>query len=132
RTGIPESAPWQHTNERRRAARERQRSGAALGAEEEALTRLTIVDLFVEPEIRRRIFLVFLCSLTTTLAWWGISTWVPLYIGSVAATAGLPAASWQSYAGLAYNFAAICGYASFGFLADRFGRKPVTMVYFAL
>ena len=132
RTGIPESAPWQHTNERRRAARERQRSGAALGAEEEALTRLTIVDLFVEPEIRRRAVLVFLCSLTTTLAWWGISTWVPPYIGSVAAAASLPAQQWASYGALAYNFGAIIGYAGFGFFADWLGRKPVTMFFFAL
>src|SRR5262249_32544003 len=30
------------------------------------------------------------------------------------------------------NGAAIIGYAGFGFLADVFGRKPVTMAYFAL
>jgi MFS family permease len=71
-------------------------------------------------------------SLTTTLAWWGISTWVPPYVGSVAAKAGLPAQQWASYAALSYNFAAIIGYASFGFIADRFGRKPVTMAFFAM
>ena len=32
---------------------------------------------------------------------------------------------------MAYNFGAILGYASLGFLADRFGRKPITMLYFA-
>ena len=37
-----------------------------------------------------------------------------------------------SYAGMIYNFGAIIGYASLGFLADRFGRKPVTLVFFAL
>jgi MFS family permease len=132
RTGIPESAPWERANALRRDAVKRQASGLALAAEERALTRFTVVDLFTEPEIRRRAILVFLCSLTTTLAWWGISTWVPPYIGSVAAAAALPAQQWASYAGLAYNFAAIIGYASFGFLADRFGRKPVTMIFFAL
>src|SRR5437588_10097818 len=132
RTGIPESAPWERANALRRNAAKRQASGAALTAEEQALTRFTVVDLFVEPEIRRRALLVFLCSLTTTLAWWGISTWVPPYVGSAAAAAGLPAQQWLSYAGLAYNFGAIIGYASFGFLADRFGRKPVTMVFFAM
>ena len=29
-------------------------------------------------------------SLTTTLAWWGISSWVPPYVASVAAKSGLP------------------------------------------
>ena len=70
-------------------------------------------------------------SLTTTLAWWGISTWVPPYVGSVAAKAGLPPQQWASYAGMTYNLGAVAGYASFGFLADRFGRKPVTMLFFA-
>jgi MFS family permease len=132
RFGIPESAPWQRANEQRQAARERQKGGAQLGLEEQALTRFTIVELFSDPEIRRRTILAFMCSLTTTLAWWGISTWVPPYIGSVAAKAGLPAQQWASYAGLVYNAGAIIGYAGFGFLADRFGRKPVTMVFFAM
>jgi MFS family permease len=132
RTGIPESEPWERTNESRRRANERQSSGATLGAEEQALTRFTLTDLFVDPQNRARALLVFLMSLTTTLAWWGISTWVPPYIGSVAAKAGLPPQQWASYAGMTYNLGAIAGYASFGFLADRFGRKPVTMLFFAM
>src|SRR5262249_35741996 len=31
-----------------------------------------------------------------------------------------------------YNFGAVIGYAGLGFLADRFGRKPVTLAFFAL
>jgi MFS family permease len=132
RTGIPESQPWERTNESRRRARARRQAGATLGEEEQALTRFTLMELFVDPQNRRRAVLVFLLSLTTTLAWWGISTWVPPYIGSVAAKASLPAQQWASYAGMTYNFGAIIGYASFGFLADRFGRKPVTMLFFAM
>ena len=132
RTGIPESEPWERSNAQRRAARQRQSAGATLSAEEQALTRFTVIDLFVDPEIRRRTILVFLLSLTTTLAWWGISTWVPPYVGSVATKAGLPAQQWASYAAMAYNFAAIVGYASFGFFADALGRKPVTFVFYAL
>jgi MFS family permease len=132
RTGIPESQPWERTHESRRLARARQLEGVGLNEEEQALTRFTLVDLFVDPQNRRRAVLVFLLSLTTTLAWWGISTWVPPYIGSVAAKAGLPPQQWASYAGMTYNLGAILGYASFGFLADRFGRKPVAMAFFAM
>jgi MFS family permease len=132
RTGIPESQPWERTDESRRLARARQLGGASLGAEEQALTRFTLVELFVDPQNRRHAVLVFLLSLTTTLAWWGISTWVPPYIGSVAGKAGLPPQQWASYAGMTYNAGAILGYASFGFLADRFGRKPITMLFFAM
>jgi MFS family permease len=132
RAAIPESPLWERANERRQAALDRQRSGAALGAEDAALTRFTLADLFAEPEARRRTIIVFLLSLTTTLAWWGISTWVPPYIASVAGRAGLPGPQWSSYAGMAYTVGSIVGYASFGFLADAFGRKPVTIVYIAL
>jgi MFS family permease len=132
RRGIPESSLWEASDQRRRSALERQRSGAALDPGEHALTRFTLVDLFAEPEVRRRTIFAFLMSLTTTLAWWGISTWVPPYVGSVAAKAGLPAQQWASYAGMAYNFGAILGYAGFGFIADRYGRKPVTALFFLM
>jgi len=131
RTSIDESQPWQQVDAMRRQAQARKQSGAALSAEDRALTRFTVADLFAEPETRRRTILVFLMSLTTTLAWWGISTWVPPYVASVAAKANLPAQQWASYAGMAYNFGAILGYISLGFLADRFGRKPIAMLYFA-
>src|ERR1700736_1052324 len=132
RRGIPESSLWETSDRHRRTALERKRSGAALDAGEHALTRFTLVDLFAEPEVRRRTIFAFLMSLTTTLAWWGISTWVPPYIGSVAAKTGLPPQQWASYAGMTYNLGAILGYASFAFLADRFGRKPVAMAFFAM
>jgi MFS family permease len=132
RTAIPESPMWEKTDARRRAATERKRSGAMLSAEDQALARFTMADLFAHPEIRRRTIVVFLMSLTTTLAWWGISTWVPPYVASVATKAGLPGQQWASYAAMAYNAGAILGYASLGFLADRFGRKPVTMTFFAM
>src|SRR5215472_12204964 len=106
RTAIPESAKWERIDERRRAARAQQRSGAPLAPDEHALTRFTITDLFSDPEVRRRTFVALLLSLTTTLAWWGISTWVPPYVGALAAKANLPAQTWSAYAGMAYNFGA--------------------------
>jgi len=131
RTSIEESPAWQKVDASRREAQARKDKGAVLSASEQALTRFTVADLFAEPQSRRRTILVFLMSLTTTLAWWGISSWVPPYIASVAAKANLPPQQWASYAGMAYNFGAILGYAGLGFLADRFGRKPVVMLYFA-
>ena len=109
RSCIPESQPWERTDASRQAAIERQKSGASLDAEQKALTRFTLAELFVDPENRRHAILAFLLSLTTTLAWWGISTWVPPYIGSVAAKAGLPAQQWASYAGMTYNLGAKIG-----------------------
>src|SRR5215470_9253720 len=84
RRAIPESERWERVNDERQAALARKRTGSALGAQDAALARFTMADLFVDPEIRRRIVLTFLMSLATTFAFWGISTWIPPYIGSVA------------------------------------------------
>ncbi len=129
RRAIPESERWERVNDQRQAAIERKRSGASLGAQDEALARFTVADLFAEPEMRRRVILAFVMSLATTFAFWGISAWIPPYIGAVAAKAGLSNQAWQSYAGMALNGSAILGYVGFGFLADAYGRKPVTIFY---
>jgi MFS family permease len=131
RTGIPESEKWEHSNEKRKSAHARKKRGAAMSEEDHALTRFTFADLFADPEIRRRTIIVFLMSLTTTVAWWGISTWVPPFVAAAAGKAGLPPQTWASYAGMSYNIGAICGYIGLGFFADNFGRKPVVMIFFA-
>jgi len=132
RRGIPESPRWEQANLRRQAVLERKRSGVLLQEHERALTRFTLLELFAEPEVRRRTLIAFAMSLATTLAWWGISAWLPPYVASVAAKAGLSGPQWASFAGMAYNIGAIAGYISLGFLADAYGRKPVTLFYFAL
>jgi MFS family permease len=131
RTGIPESEKWHHSNEKRKSAKSRKKSGAKLSEEDHALTRFTFADLFADPQTRKITIIVFLMSMTTTVAWWGISTWVPPFIAAAAGKAGLPAQTWASYAGMSYNIGAICGYIGLGFFADNFGRKPVVMIFFA-
>jgi MFS family permease len=58
-----------------------------------------------------------------------ISSWIPPYIGSVAAKAGLPAPQWASFTSMAYNIGSIISYVGFGFLADVHGRKPVSSCF---
>jgi MFS family permease len=130
RRAIPESALWEHVNGQRRVASERKRSGAALQEHEQALARFTLVDVFHEPEVRRRTLIAFLMSLATTFGFWGISTWVPPYVASIAASASLPGPQWAGFAGMAYNAGAVGGYILFGVLADIWGRRPTTMLYF--
>jgi MFS family permease len=129
RRSIPESERWERVNTRRRAAVERKRSGAALGAEERALVRITLVDLFAHWEIGRRVLLACVMSLATTFAFWGIGAWIPPFVAAAAIKAGLNGQQWASYAGMANTAASVIGYAAFGFLADAFGRKPVTIFY---
>ncbi|MBI1201290.1 MAG: MFS transporter [Rhodopseudomonas sp.] len=132
RRSIPESHLWEKSNEKRQAALAHKRAGNTLDSSDEKLARFTLVDLFSEPTIRRQTIVVFLMSLTTTVGFWGISTWVPPFIGGLAAKSGLVPAQWASYAGMSYTVGSILGYISLGFLADAFGRKPVTLAYMVL
>lgn len=132
RSAIPESEQWQRTQRDRRDAVERKRTGTQLDERDEALVRFTLVDLFAVPELRRRTLIAVLMSLSTTLGWYGVSSWVTPYIASVAVHAGLPASRWASYAGMAYNAGAIAGYIGLGFLSDAYGRKRTTFLFFAM
>ncbi|HTZ01612.1 MAG TPA: MFS transporter [Xanthobacteraceae bacterium] len=128
RYAIPESPLWQRANERRREAKRLQSSSA----QERSLTRFTLAELFVEPETRRRTIIALLTATASATGFWAISSWVPPFAGSLAAKAGLVAPQWASFTGMAYTAGTIVGYVGFGFLADAFGRKPITLLFMAL
>lgn len=132
RRAVPESAVWQQADAMRRTALERRRGGETLHGSDEKLARFTLFDLFSTAAMRRQTIVVFLMSLTTTVGFWGISTWVPPFVGGVAAASGLPAEQWASYAGMAYTAGSVAGYVTLGFLADAYGRKPVTIAFYAM
>src|SRR6478736_3904629 len=132
RRNIPESPRWEESNRRRRAAYNLRRQGAALEGEDAALVRFTLVDLFAEAAVRSRLFLTFVMSLSVTIGYWGVSTFVPASVGTVAAAEGLPAQRYAALVGLVQNIGALIGFATFGFLADTFGRKPTTILYYVM
>jgi MFS family permease len=132
RKSIPESTLWEEESKRRRVVAERERRGEAISADEQALTRFTLTELFAEPEIRRRTIVGLTMATASAVGFWAISTWVPPFGGAMAAKTGLPAAQWASYTGMSFTAGTIVGYVAFGFFADVFGRKPITMLYFAL
>src|SRR5499427_1266019 len=94
RRNIPESPQWEASNKRRRAAQDLRRQGAPLAGEDVALVRFTLVDMFAEPAVRTRLILTFVMSLSVTIGYWGVSSFVPSYVGSVATAAGLAAQRW--------------------------------------
>jgi MFS family permease len=132
RRNIPESPRWEASNKRRRAAYDLRRQGASLDGENAALVRFTLVDMFAERAVRSRLLLTFVMSLSVTIGYWGVSSFVPSYVGSVAAAAGLPAPRWAALAGLVQNIGALCGFVCFGFLADAWGRKPTTTLFYLM
>jgi MFS family permease len=133
RTSVPESTLWAAAAERRKAARERAASGQALSYEEAGLVRFTMAHVLATPELRRRLIMLILMSLSTIVGWWAVSTWVPQFGASLAAAAGQnPGQAGQVAAttALAYNLGGILGYLALGFMGDAFGRKPSTFVFF--
>src|SRR5262245_42138598 len=115
RRRIDEPETWTASDRRRREAVARQKLGERLDDPSRHLTRFTLSDLLSDRATRRLLLPALLMSTTTTLAWWGISSWVPPFVASLAATSGLPAERWASLAGMSYNVGAVCGYVAFGF-----------------
>jgi MFS family permease len=103
-----------------------------LQGEDAAIVRFTLVDMFAEPAVRSRLILTFVMSLSVTIGYWGVSSFVPSYVGSVATAAGLAAQRWVGLAGLVQNIGALIGFISFGFLADAVGRRPTTFLYYLM
>ncbi len=132
RRGMPESARWEQASERRRTAQAQARSGGALERETAALTRFTVVDMFADRSVRKRLIPAFLMMLSVTFGFWGVATFVPTYVGTVATKAGLSAPYYSAIAGLLGTGVAIFGFISLGFLADAIGRKPTAMLWYAM
>lgn len=132
RRAIPESALWETANDQRRMAIERKRSGGATSPEDRAMSRFTLAELFTDPSCRRNTIIALLMATASAVGFWAISSWVPPYVGSVAARIGLPGPKWASYTGMTFTLGTIVGYVGFGFLADAYGRKPITLAFFAL
>jgi MFS family permease len=130
RTGVREPDLWVDADQRRRAARERAARGDALHPDDHGLTRFTMHAVLATPALRRRLGMLLLMSLSCVVGWWATSTWIPQYAGQNAARAGLDAQQWAGLTGLIYNVGAIAGYLVLGVLADVWGRKPATWLFY--
>ena len=117
RRGVDEPDAWIEADRKRRATPH--------------LTRFPLATLLADPHTRSLTVIAFLMATATTLGWWGISSWIPPYVASVAAAQGLPPARWIGLAGMAYNVGGVIGYLLVGFCADAWGRKPVVIAWFA-
>jgi MFS family permease len=132
RRSIPESPRWERSNERRAEARDLRRRGVAMVGEHAALTRFTLVDLFADRAVRRPLVCAFLMILSVTFGFWGVATFIPTYVGSIATKTGLPAAEWAGLASLVFTVGGVVGSVGLGFLADAIGRKAVTMLFYLM
>lgn len=71
-----------------------------------------------------------LMNAATMFAWWGLNLWIPSYLALPAAEGGvgLGTVTMTRFI-IAMQVGMWFGYVTFGFISDRFGRKPTYVVY---
>jgi MFS family permease len=81
-------------------------------------------EMFSEPFVKRTVIATLLAS-SVLVAYWGVMTWLPAFLASPVSEGGggltlTKSASWL----IVLQVGAFLGYISFGWIADRFGRRP--------
>jgi len=111
RRGIADPAGWNAATAPRRTI------AGALGA------------LFGPPVRRTVVLMALLCS-TVLFGYWGLFTWLPAYLSTPVQRGGAGLSVVRSSAWIIpLQIGAFFGYVSFGFLADRFGRRPAFLTF---
>jgi MFS family permease len=88
-----------------------------------------MLDLF-RPPLAQKTWIASALATSVLLGYWGLFTWLPSFLSSPKAAGG---AGLGIVGGSAWMFAvqggALAGYLAFGWLADRFGRRPAFLFY---
>jgi MFS family permease len=92
-------------------------------------TRIGIAQIF-QGQLLRITLIASLLGSTLLFAYWGLFTWVPAYLASPVERGGagmgiVRSTSWI----IPMQLGAFLGYITFGFLADRFGRRPTFLAF---
>lgn len=89
-------------------------------------SRITSVPL-------RIVVVLTLMNAATMFAWWGLNLWVPSYLSLPVAQGGIGlSTTTMSMFVVAMQVGMWLGYVTFGFISDRFGRKPTYVTYLVL
>jgi len=129
RQSVDEPALWITANCSRREAQKRIEMGTVSPRDHE-LVEFTLTRLLRDPDLRRRIGLLLLMSITSVAGWWSASTWLPQYAAQLSTDAGQQVPLSPSLVGLVFSLGSIAGFLVLGIAADVLGRKPTTWLYY--
>lgn len=90
----------------------------------------TTINVLLRAPYLRNTALAILLSSFLMFAYWGLFNWVPAYLASPVASGGagmsiVKSTSWI----IPMQIGAFFGYVTFGFFADRFGRRPSFLIF---
>ena len=81
-------------------------------------------------QYRRRVFLATLVASSVLVAYWGVTSWLPAFLATPVAQGGAGLTVTKSAAWLiVLQLGAFLGYISFGWIADRIGRRPAFTLF---
>ena len=81
-------------------------------------------------EYRRRTILATLVAASVLVAYWGVTSWLPAFLASPVEQGGAGLTVTKSAAWLiVLQLGAFLGYISFGWIADRIGRRPAFTLF---
>ena len=82
------------------------------------------------PEFRRRTILATLVAACVLVAYWGVTSWLPAFLASPVEQGGAGLTVTRSAAWLiVLQLGAFLGYITFGWIADRVGRRPAFTLF---
>ena len=108
-----------------KATRARRKTERAAGAAKQGSDRFVLTQLFTPPMLKTTVACTLIC-VGALFAFWGVSTWTPQNIRAVVAGDGVTdaavvtAVAWGT---AMLNIGGALGYMSWGFIADKIGRK---------
>ncbi|MBI3793400.1 MAG: MFS transporter [Nitrospinae bacterium] len=118
RTGLPESDVWL----------ESQRKGVQLKTSQLFADFIKKFLHLFSPEIRKHFLMSFILTALGLSAYWLTYSWMPGYLYQQRHFTMIKSAAWI----LVTQSGGFLGYLSFGFVADRLGRRPAFSIYSAL
>jgi MFS family permease len=123
RRSVPESEMWR---EHHRLARESNRVAEA----QEKYRHDSFMRLFQPPYMKSTFALLF-ATFFGMFGWWGLFTWIPPYLALPVSQGGrgFGVLGTTTLLVILNLFGMLPGYASFGWVADRLGRRTTFMLY---
>jgi MFS family permease len=92
-------------------------------------TKSNWLEMF-SPQFARQTFIITAVAASVLLAYWGVTSWLPAFLATPTAEGGAGLTITKSAAWLiVLQVGAFFGYVSFGWFADRIGRRPAFTIF---